>query len=236
MSSHRLAVHRTDLNQPLLYNESVVVKYRGGTAKRYDPLVSFVCFTIDGAEILMASRHFSSSGKNAISSGLYDKLKIDSNIDLSNLPHGGDDDVEEKTMPLFIAAADELYLETAKGNRVLVNCNHGRSRTGSVVALYLTKYHGYEASEAIKIVEAVQGQRGVRKSIDIRVSRPNGSYAGWLKNWYAQNRENLKPNAMNREKPKSRRERRKTQFFRPVESKLPKKEESFQHAKRRCPT
>lgn len=177
--------------QHLIDFPQVHVIYVGGWSKILNPTVSLVCFSIGGYQIIMASHHFKRDATKVKTYNLYEQLGIGFNCDLSGIAHGTDKDVPNVNMPKFHAWSNKMhvYLEKNKDKSVLVNCNNGRSRTGTVVALYLMKYHNLSADNAISIVTSVLRFRGIVKdSINIQTTNLNGNYGDWLRRWEVENK------------------------------------------------
>ena len=198
-----LNIYLYHLNQPQMarcrkYQSKIEIRYYGRTSKKpgKDSKVSFVCFRIYGnnhperpkhIDIIMAHSQFSITGTNAKKSNFYEKLNVGTNIDARSIPHGGEKDNREDTLERFEKHADMIYQnENHDGKAILVNCNHGRSRTGSIVALYLMKYHDYDAVDAIARIGAIQSFRNISESIDIKLQGNKGNYSDWLKHWHDQ--------------------------------------------------
>lgn len=155
-------------------------------SKRLTETNSYVSIQLDDNKmIFMASGKYKKGLKST--DGFYKEHQISANINLLDKKkygldnHGGADDNFRNTLPNFYQAAKDLRAELAlPGSRVLVNCHHGRSRTGSVVALYLILYMDLTADDAISLVNSALSERGITKGIDIP-NAINGSYGQWLR-------------------------------------------------------
>ena len=97
-------------------------------------------FNLVKKTIFLASRHYSDVKRN-------DGCNT---INLIKLPHGNMDaqDTEALTIPRFIKYADEINHQLLFSEKIWVHCNNGRSRTGSVVAVYLIKHEKMEPNKA----------------------------------------------------------------------------------------
>lgn len=145
----------------------------------------------DSFSIFIAGKTFikpKAAAKNATTKQVqqfYTDNMIQENIDLTKLAHGGDEDTYEKSVPVFMMQADLMHTHLQNKKNILVNCNNGRSRTGSVVAAYLMKHLHIQSKEAIGLVDAALEQRGFEKgtSINIKGTAFKGSYGSWLQQW-----------------------------------------------------
>lgn len=181
---------KTDHNQPLIDYSQVSILYTGGWSKNLNPIVSLVCFSIKGCKIIMASKHFKQTESKVKQHKLYEILDIVLNCDLSQMEHGTAKDVPALNMPVFHKWADNMHtsFEANRNKAVLVNCYNGRSRTGTVVALYLMKYHHLPANDAMSIVNSILGLRGITKdSINVHTINLHGNYGDWLRRWEKEN-------------------------------------------------
>lgn len=165
--------------------EIIISEPSTAVARQVTPLNSYVVLSIrekgkkNVSEILLASRFYRSS--LVTMADFYKAQAIDANVDLYNLPHGGFDDKPETTMPLFKIAALQIHEHLSAGKRVLVNCNHGRSRSGTVIALYLRDYLKIDVEKAIEVANKALEMRGFSSGIDINGGH-YGTYAQWLRN------------------------------------------------------
>lgn len=168
---------------------SIKISEAGSRAKLCTPKHSYVVISINNKQIYLASEHYKKSSKTQL---FYQQQDILDNIDLSEIPHGGEKDKPKLTMPLFLEAAGRIDACLEHHNKVLVNCTHGRSRSGSVIALYLIEYCGLRAEEAIEVVTRALEKRGYKGGIDIKGSC-YGSYGDWIRDHEKNNKENLEP-------------------------------------------
>lgn len=149
-----------------------------------------VTFKLDGRnkKLFLASSHY----KLTLSKELfYKNLQIGANVNLLDIPHGNDNDTPNKTLPLFLDAAKQINEQFKIHTSVLVNCNHGRSRTGSVVALYFMEFLSFEANEAIDLVSTILKERGYEGGIDLK-SGSYGTYGEWIRQYgINKNKENI---------------------------------------------
>jgi hypothetical protein len=178
-------------NQPLIDFPEVRVLYTGRWGEKLNPTTSLVCFSVNGCKILMASRQFKQSEAKVTKNKLYETLGIVLNCDLSQMEHGTAKDVPNLNMPIFHKWADNINtcLQENKGKSVLINCHNGRSRTGTVVALYLMKYHKFSSHDAMSIVNSVLRIRGITKdSINVETINLHGNYGDWLRRWENENK------------------------------------------------
>lgn len=121
----------------------------------------------------------------------YTDHDIGANIDISEIPHGTTKDTVENTMPLFLARAREIKLAFKKDKKVLLNCQRGRSRSGSVAALFFMEYLGLSAADAISLVSTALLARGFSTGgIDLK---DRVSYGDWLRA-YKPAQENVQDN------------------------------------------
>lgn len=196
-------------NQPLIDFPEVRVLYTGGWSEKLNPTTSLVCFSVNGCKILMASKQFKQSEAKVKNNKLYEKLGIVLNCDLSQMEHGTAKDVPNLNMPIFHTWADKIYtcLGVNTSKSVLVNCNNGRSRTGTVVALYLMKYHKFSTTDAMSIVNSVLRFRGITKdSINVQTMNLHGNYGDWLRRWENENKKQVsESNADNSKTPSKKR-------------------------------
>lgn len=178
----------------------VIVHFIGSFSLKLLPTNSVVCFSIRREDrrwrILIGPKLFKINPNNTLVRKLYSDEKITTNIDLTTMAHGSDEDTRERNLPIFVAAADRIHahFEANPDARVLVNCGHGRSRSGTAVALFMMKYLGYTAAQAITIVTAVLSHRRVTESISIKTRNADGNYGDWLKYW-EKNRDQFQPTA-----------------------------------------
>ncbi len=136
-------------------------------------------------ELYLAPRKYSRTANEQF----YKDSNLGGNVDLCTIPHGDHDDKPSKTLPLFVASARTLNELFLKNNKVLVNCNHGRSRSGSVAALFLMKYLNFTAENAIKVVTEALKERGFEGGIDIKGGH-YGTYGEWLRQHEMNEKEN----------------------------------------------
>jgi protein-tyrosine phosphatase len=153
----------------------------GSKYNKTEPANTFVSITFTYKElsrkIYLASHHYKQEDNN---SDFYQIHKIGGNINLVRLPHGDDEDVPHKTIPLFLQKAAEIDELFKKHDNVLVNCKNGRSRTGSVVAMFFIQYLNLTAEDAIHIATQALKKRGYEDGIDLK-NRPHGTYGEWLR-------------------------------------------------------
>jgi protein-tyrosine phosphatase len=148
-----------------------------------------ITFKVDGKSktLFLASSHYKQKSNELF----YKNHQIEANINLLDIPHGNDNDIPCKTMPLFLNAAQQIDEQFKTHNSVLVNCNHGRSRTGSVVALYFMEFLAIEADKAIQLVSSILGERGYVGGIDLK-SGSYGTYGEWIREYEVnKNKENI---------------------------------------------
>lgn len=149
-----------------------------------------VTFKVDGRskKLFLASSHYQHTLSNEF---FYKELKIGANVNLLHIPHANHQDTPNKTLPLFLDAAKKIDEHFKIHKSVLVNCNHGRSRTGSVVALYFMEFLSLEASEAIDLVSTILKERGLKGGIDVK-SGAHGTYGDWIRQYEInKNKENI---------------------------------------------
>ena len=191
------AFKKSGIAHPFIDHPEVIVHFVGGFSKILNPTVSLVCFSVKGRRLMIASKHFKQNNQSDAIKALYQSESIGKNIDLTTLPHGDDHDTFAINMPLFEQAADQIhaFYSTHPKDTLLINCGHGRSRSGTATAFYLMKHLGYSAEEAIDIVSAVLNHRGIGNSISIQTRCTEGNYGDWLKRWEKdQKLENTTPN------------------------------------------
>jgi len=170
----------------------------GWISKRHHQKNSHVSISIGGKKILLASSSYAYSPRTE---PFYkaNNIKPDCNINLLTIPHGTDDDTREKTLPKFLDAARQISAKLKTNNTVLVNCSHGRSRTGSVVALYLMDYCNLSVDDALRVVSLALEARHYPGGIDIK-GLHGESYGQWLRDYKAcsdavQSDENIEENS-----------------------------------------
>lgn len=147
-----------------------------------------ISFKINNAmkHIFLASKEYVLKDKT---NAFYNAHKIGLNVNLLSIPHGTSEDYPENTMPLFIKAAEEIHQGLLAHESILVNCHHGRSRSGTVIALYLMNHLDLKVTPAIHLVTEALKQRGFPGGIDIEGA--HGSYGDWLRNYKPEgNKEN----------------------------------------------
>lgn len=203
-------------------------------AKICTPNHSFVIIHLKNStihkQLFLASEQYKKSERTET---FYSQWGIKENVDLSRLDHGNEKDTPEFTLPLFLKAASLLDDHLEKHNKVLVNCKHGRSRSGSVIALYLMEYCQLSADDAIAVVTRALKKRGYEGGIDIKGSY-HGNYGDWLRNYEKQklsdektlnNQENIAPLPNNQGLRRSKRLGEQCVFFPIKKTKL----EATQH-------
>ena len=155
----------------------------GSIAKKQTTTNSYVSLCVNGKTIYMASKNYHCKAKDAIKFYKEQHIHLGANVNLLtyDIAHGTAEDKPETTLPEFYRAAKDMRLHlTQAGDRVLVNCNHGRSRTGTVVALYLILIEKLSADDAINLVNSALRRRGILNGIDLS-NAINGSYGEWLR-------------------------------------------------------
>lgn len=113
----------------------------------------------------------------------YTKNKIDININLIKIEHGTVNDTPYKTLPLFHQNSDRLQTDFEHHNKILVNCNNGRSRSAAVIALYLMKHLNFNVDDALAVVHKALEMRGFENYRIDDEKGINGSYGDWLKKY-----------------------------------------------------
>ena len=191
-------------------------------AKICTPFHSFIILSIKNKKIFLASKQYKQSDKTQ---SFYDDHQIKANVSLKEIPHGNENDIAEYTLPLFLKAANKMNEHLSQHNNILVNCNHGRSRSGAVIVLYLMEYCHFNASNAIKVVEQALKKRGFEGGVDLK-GRCSGSYGDWIREYEnknnLENQEHIAPYTKNQVLTRSKRLAEPT-FF--ASSKKLKKEE-----------
>ncbi len=171
--------------------KSIKINEAQSMSTTVSPKNSYVVISIGDKEIFLASSCYVKSKKTT---QFYRKNKIGANINLLDIPHGTQEDKPQNTLPLFSKAAIQIHENLKKYNKVLVNCNHGRSRSGTVIALYLMNYLSCTATESIDVVTQALKRRGFEGGIDISGGY-HGTYGEWLRHYEKRNaKENFSPN------------------------------------------
>lgn len=176
----------------------IIVEEVGSIANKMNDTNSYVCIQVGSNKIYLASSRYIKKSQQAKISNFYQEKNIEENIDLTKIIqiHGSIEDTKELNMPNFVTAAQKIQEGLNKHSSVLVNCNNGRSRTGTAVALYLMVYEKLSADKAIEVVNTALAERGVEKGIDIKLCTVDGSYGQWLRDFEIEqfNKENEMPN------------------------------------------
>lgn len=183
----------------------------GSKYSKTEPSNTFVSITFTYKDVMrkiyLASHHYKQEENN---SDFYQIHKIGGNVNLVRLPHGDDEDVPQKTIPLFIKKATEIDELFKTHNNVLVNCKNGRSRTGSVVAMFFMEFLNLKAEDAINLATQALKKRGYEDGIDLK-NRPHGTYGEWIRKYeldkQGMNKENININQKNGEAPPAKRVR-----------------------------
>ena len=170
----------------------------GSIAKTVEPKNSYIVlsFQYKGQfkQLYLASKSYARDRNERF----YRDNKIDINVSLLKIPHGTIDDSAVNTMPLFNKSAAEIAHAFSRYPKALVNCNHGRSRTGAVVALFLINYLHLNADDALHIVTEALKARGYKGGIDLK-GGCHGTYGDWIRQFELEkNKENddLDPNRL----------------------------------------
>ncbi|NYF21900.1 hypothetical protein HDC36_003376 [Xanthomonas sp. JAI131] len=101
-------------------------------------------------------------------------------VDVSDTHHGSVEDVKERTIPKFIAAADAIDRELRFYGRATIHCVNGNSRTSFCLITYLIRYAAATFDEASALIVEVQsGREDITFELG-KVFKGGASYSKWI--------------------------------------------------------
>jgi protein-tyrosine phosphatase len=185
-------------------NLQVTISDAASEAEQCTSTNSYVIIQIANKSIFLASKEYQMSRKNM--ANFYERNNIGANINLLGIEHGTMNDTPYNTLPLFHQYCDNLRAALQIHDKVLVNCNHGRSRSAAVILMYLMKHLKFKTEDGIKVLLKAIQKRGFQ---DLNGKGPHGSYFDWIRIHgtsipQKNNKENTKPLFFNSPKKATR--------------------------------
>lgn len=199
----------------LIGNQKITISDVQTNAKTLERDTSYVVVSLEvngkNKEIYLAPKRYARTPENRL---FYSENRISRCINLVDISHGTSEDYPEKTLPLFTEAADKVFTALKRNARVLIHCHRGRSRTGSVFALYLMRHHRMSATDAIHVATEALKVRGFQGGIDIN-GGAHGTYGSWLRQHEKElAKENKPENVASVQKPsRAKRQLKDVSFF-----------------------